>query len=527
MPNQVVLSVQPMQLALMILLGIFAVTAIATIALTVIAVKSRRVPAIILVLVYLVTILTLACGFYCHNVYQTAVLEAEAPSDDFVPTQEQTTPAETTELTEIPTEEETEPITEPTTEPEPPFEPHMTDSSNPENWNVNWTIQPADGAETYQSDVNISFEKTDTYYPMPGVTTFRGDNYRSGSTYGNVEISQEHLEIKWHNLVGSLNGWSGIGWTGQPLLVQWDDDLKQIMGLYDSKKEKDGLIEVIATTLDGYIYFYDLEDGSKTRDPLWIGMSVKGTATLDPRGIPMLYVGAGLTNDSNGAAPKMFVISLIDNSVMFSQSAYDNWAGRSWCALDSSPQVSGEADTLVWPCENGVIYTLKLNTQYDPEAGTLSVDPKTAVKVKYSSKQNHTLGFESSIVIVNEYAYVGDNGGMLFCFNLNTMELVWAQDIHDDLNATPVFEWGEDKQGYLYSVPPWNMPTAHPTYIRSMPQPVRSFGSIPIMTSFMTTMSPAVCFPPPFSAKQAQAWRVWLSSQLQRLTAIPAAHWSP
>ena len=88
MPNQVVLSAQPMQLALMILLGIFAVTAIATIALTVIAVKSRRVPAIILVMIYLVTILTLACGFYCHNVYQAAVLEAEAPSNDFVPTQE-------------------------------------------------------------------------------------------------------------------------------------------------------------------------------------------------------------------------------------------------------------------------------------------------------------------------------------------------------------------------------------------------------------------------------------------------------
>ncbi len=447
--NQVFLSIQSMQMALLFLLGIFAVTAIAAVALTVITVRSRRVPAIVLILVYLVGILALVCCFYCHNVYQAAQLKAETPSDDFIPTQESTT-QETTIPTEIPTEEVTEPITEPSTEPEPVFEPYMTENSDPENWDVKWQILPADGAEAYESETEIFFGSPEEYYPMPGVTTFRGNNHRTGSSYGAVEIADEKLSIKWTNTVGSLNGWSGIGWTGQPLVVQWDEDLRQTMSLYESKKNKENLIEVIATTLDGYIYFYDLEDGSKTRDPLWIGMSVKGTATLDPRGIPMLYVGAGLTNDSNGASPKMFIISLIDNSILFSQSAYDNWAGRAWCALDSSPQVSGDADALIWPCENGIIYTLKLNTQYDRKAGTLSIDPETAVKVKYSSKQNHTLGFESSIVIVNEYAYVGDNGGMFFCINLNTMELVWAQDIRDDLNATPVFEWGADKQGYLY-----------------------------------------------------------------------------
>lgn len=448
-PSPVFLSIQPMQYALFILLGIFVVTAITTVVLTVIAVKSKRIPAIVLILIYIVSILTLVCCFYCHNVYQDIMLEAEAPSDDFVPTQEQTT-TETTVPTQVPTEIETEPVTEPTTEPEPVFEPYKTDSSDPENWDVTWQILPANDAETYSSETEISFGDPENYYPMPGVTTFRGNNHRTGSSYGSVEIADENLSIKWTNTVGSLNGWSGIGWTGQPLVVQWDEDLRQTMKLYDSKKDKENLTEVIATTLDGYIYFYDLEDGSKTRDPLWIGMSVKGTATLDPRGIPMLYVGAGLTNDADGAAPKMFVISLIDNSILYSRSAYDNWAGRSWCALDSSPQVSGDADMLIWPCENGIIYTLKLNTQYDREAGTLSVDPETAVKVKYSSNHNHTLGFEASIVIVKEYAYIGDNGGMFFCINLNTMELVWAQDIHDDLNATPVFEWGEDGQGYLY-----------------------------------------------------------------------------
>ena len=33
------------------------------------------------------------------------------------------------------------------------------------------------------------------------------------------------------------------------------------------------------------------------------------------------------------------------------------------------------------------------------------------------------------------------------------MELVWAQDTKDDSNASPVFEWGEDGNGYIYTAP--------------------------------------------------------------------------
>lgn len=447
-------SVEKMNNYLMILLGLFIVLALSAVIFTVVTIKTRRFSVIVLIFIYLAALATMACCFYCNGIYQNAIKVMDAPINQIVPPTTEATEfiTETTLLTEV-TDVPTEPVieeTEPTTEPIPILSPYKTENSDPANWNIRWTISPADGSETYTRETEISFGDPEEYYPMPGVTTFRGNNYRTGSTYGNVDITDQTLEIKWSNIVGSLNGWSGIGWTGQPLLVQWDDETRQLLGLYDSKKDKDGLIEVIATTLDGYVYFYDLEDGSKTRDPLWIGMSVKGTATLDPRGIPLLYVGAGLTNDSNGAAPKMFVISLIENKVLYSQTTYDNWADRSWCALDSSPQVSGEADTLFWPCENGIIYSIKLNTQYDPAAKILTVDPQTEVKVKYSSKHNHTLGFESSIVIVGQYAFLGDNGGMFFCVDLNTMELVWAQDIHDDLNATPVFEWGEDNQGYLY-----------------------------------------------------------------------------
>jgi outer membrane protein assembly factor BamB len=118
--------------------------------------------------------------------------------------------------------------------------------------------------------------------------------------------------------------------------------------------------------------------------------------------------------------------------------------------------VDAETDTLIWPGESGILYTIKLNTEYDKAAGTVSVTPDTPVKTRYASdysKSGRYQGYESSASIVENYLYVSENGGLFYCVDLNTMELVWAQDTKDDSNSSPVFEWGEDGNGYLYTAP--------------------------------------------------------------------------
>ena len=82
------------------------------------------------------------------------------------------------------------------------------------------------------------------------------------------------LSMAWTANSTKLPGgiWEGSGWTGQPLIVKWDDATKAIMNLYADKKTKADLVEVIYATLDGHIYFLDLEDGSRTRDPIKMGM---------------------------------------------------------------------------------------------------------------------------------------------------------------------------------------------------------------------------------------------------------------
>ena len=56
---------------------------------------------------------------------------------------------------------------------------------------------------------------------------------------------------------------------------------------------------------------------------------------------------------------------------------------------------------------------------------------------------------EDSAVAWKNYLYVADNGGKLFCWDLNTMKLVWVQNVLDDTNTSPVFA-EEDGHGYIY-----------------------------------------------------------------------------
>lgn len=429
-----------MSFALTVLFILSGVLLVCAIIYSVISYVKQTGNKAVLIGLWLTTAVAVICTVLCMTQYTGE--DADTP----------TTP--TTEATEPSTAPQTEPTTEPTeetvppTEPDPTLSPAATDNTNGSQWKVSWDIW-ANGqvVDSFTREEAIDFGDASEYYALPGVPSFRGNNYRTGSTYGTAEVSEQVLTHIWTQNCGGFNGWYGVGWTGQPLVVQWDDQTKQHLGLYDSKKTKDGLVEVIATTLDGNIYFYDLEDGSYTRDPLKLGMNVKGTASLDPRGWPILYVGSGI--NYNGA-PKMYVISLIENKILYSQSGQDSFASRSWYAFDSSPMISAATDTIVWPGESGVLYTLKLNTQYDPQAGTLSVAPETVAKTRYSSNTGRTVGYESSVIIVGPYAFVGDNGGLFFCVDLNTMEKVWVQNVGDDVNATPVFEWGDDGIGYIY-----------------------------------------------------------------------------
>ena len=337
------------------------------------------------------------------------------------------------------------------------FEPHAVEETKP-NKLIKSTQISVNGetVNSYEAERELFFKRPEFFTSLPGITLFRGNNYRTGAAYGTATVTDKQLTQNWVATTGGINDadgnyWCGSGWTGQPLIVTWPQATRRIMSsMYSWAREKDSLTEVIYPCMDGKVYFFELSTGEKTRDELNIGYTFKGTGAIDPRGYPILYIGSGL--DSTKGSSRAFVVNLIDFSIMYEFGKNDEFALRPWHMFDASPLICAEADTLIYPGENGILYIIRLNTKYDEETGELSIAPDDVIKWRYESTRNGLnfwLGVESSPVIINHYIYMADNGGNLMCLDLNTLKLVWVQDTLDDTNTTPVVDI-EDGHPYLY-----------------------------------------------------------------------------
>lgn len=405
--------------------------------------KKKRKPIVLVIEILLLVVLAVALVYVVYSSMQ-ANDELNKPAP---------TPTPTAAPTPTPTPEPT-----PTPVGLPDFEPHAVEGTEPENL-IKSTAIMVDGevTEEYENQYDILFDLPERYAQIDGVITFRGDNFRSGAAYGTANVSSKSLSVVWKNTTGGLAdsdgfNWTGSGWTGQALIAKWPEATRKNMtAMYDWAREKKDLVEVIHATLDGYVRFYELSTGEKTRDPLFLGFNFKGAGALDPRGYPILYVGAGVDSSAKGSA-RALVVNLLDNSVMFEFGKNDGFADRGWYMFDSSPLVSADTDQLIYPGECGILYIIHLNTKYDEANGTLSVDPDNIVKWKYKGTRTgskYWLGVESSAAIINHYAFLADNGGNLMCLDLNTLKLVWAQDVLDDTNCSPVVSI-EDGHPYIY-----------------------------------------------------------------------------
>ena len=409
--------------------------------------------AIALGVVLALLVLVLVFIVFKHATYEPAARPENTPGLVDPDSPEESAPAGTPE-----------PTPEPTPKPTPePFEPHAVDSTEPSNY-IAYTNVSVDGTtlaegEAYEDDTGIYMGRAEEYSELPGVITFRGDNLRSGSSCGTANIANRKFGTHWTHSTGSIMGrdgayWSGNGWTGQPLIAEWPYETRQVMNLHDWAKQQETLVEVIYPSMDGYVYFLELETGKETRDPLYTGWVYKGTGTLDPRGYPLLYVGGGY--EMSQGESRVTVFSLIDGSVLYEFGPSDsyNFALRPWAKFDAAPLIDADTDKLIWAGENGLLYIITLGTEYDEEAGTVSVNPSRVVKWRYESLRHQStgkywLGFEASPIVWQGHIFLADNGGHLMCLDLDTLELVWVQDIVDDSNCTPVIDF-EDGHPYLY-----------------------------------------------------------------------------
>lgn len=324
---------------------------------------------------------------------------------------------------------------------------------------VNGTI-----VDSFEREYPISFDSTNTYPDVNGFVTFRGNYTRTGSSYGKASLSEKEFdEDTWSYSTGKVlknNGvdyWSGNGWTGQPLVMKWDFDVKQTMNLYDWAKEKDDLVEVIYPGMDGCVHFLDMDTGEETRPQIYVGMTFKGTASIYPDGTPLLVCGSGDAQTGpfgENVSQRFYIYSLINGKLLYEGGFDDEFAPRTWHAYDSSPIIDVKSDILIQPGENGVIYTMRLNTSYDREHGVLSVKPDDIVKFRFTidgkyKEGGYLWGSECSASVWGGYLYLGDNAGSIYCLDINTMEMVWIQEVNEDINSSPILAQ-EDNGRFLY-----------------------------------------------------------------------------
>ena len=299
--------------------------------------------------------------------------------------------------------------------------------------------------KNYTGSGPVAFGNSSTYTTVPGVLTFRGNNYRDAPVYGSTDIKDKRLQVVWTQTTGDVyaegSHWAGAGWTGQPLLVNWPKETKQAMGLTQAQIDDPNFVEVVYPVVDGHVYRLDLTTGQQTKPPINSGFAFKGTGSIDPRGYPLLYSGMGL--NQNGSITdgrwRYRIFDLIQNKEVDGWDGSDAGAPRDWGAFDSSSLVNAATDTLIEPAENGLVYKVKLNAAFDAAAKKVSVRPEYT-KLNYNTPVSSRHGIEGSAAAYRNLMFAGDNDGNIVCWDATTLQVVWVHPTGDDTDASIVLE---------------------------------------------------------------------------------------
>lgn len=294
-----------------------------------------------------------------------------------------------------------------------------------------------------------------------GVFTFRGNSFRGNAAAGTPEMPLQQLSVLWQAPLGSLRTKAGtlygLGWTGQPAIIRWSKELREWMNLVPAKKDVTALKEVIVAAQDGKIYFFDLNDGVPTRGPIELGYPMKGSVSIDPRGQPLMGVGQGISQMPNKTGPiGYYMYELLNQKELFFLNGRKTKNQQQFStngAFDGTALFERNSDHLVLSGENGLLYTIKLNTNFDylSENRSLKIEPEISYQRTKGNQADMSVTSEASVAMYGKYIYTVDRHGFLRCVDSDSLQTVWAFDTGDNTDATPALGFDEDGSLGLYT----------------------------------------------------------------------------
>ncbi|MDP1818358.1 MAG: PQQ-binding-like beta-propeller repeat protein [Acidimicrobiales bacterium] len=307
------------------------------------------------------------------------------------------------------------------------------------------TTEPLPEGEFFRGAKGVLADPTGFGQPYPnaeveGLLTFRGNPSRSYYGVGPVprtptvltRFPREPMCRESENL-GTTKVWCGLGWTGQPLIVEREDRRWAIFGGYD-----------------GNIHFVDALTGERIVPDIETGDIIKGTPTVDPDGFPLVYSGSRddllriVAFDRPGAAE---VLWTLDSESVGPVLWNDDW--------DSSPIVLG--DYLVVGSESSRFWVVKLNRTTD-RAGLVQVAPEVVFTTEawdaevLASNGDEVASVESSVAVHEDTVYFGTSAGLILGYDLRGVATgrpprkVFRFYTGGDNDASVVV----DEDGYLY-----------------------------------------------------------------------------
>ncbi|MFE3836574.1 hypothetical protein [Pseudogemmobacter sonorensis] len=266
---------------------------------------------------------------------------------------------------------------------------------------------------------------------VPGILTFRGRPDRSGHATGRLPRAPKVL---WRvgpycGLSSDQHGtrqWCGTGWTGQPAI----------------RPLGPGRAEVIFGAYDHALHFLDSRNGEDLRRPFRTGDLIKGSVTLDPSGLPLLYSGS--RDDF------MRVLRLDEAEAVelyrINGNAPDGIWNNDW---DSSALVLG--DWMFQGGENGWFHVVRLNRGRDA-AGRVTVAPEMVNRIPgftpalFAAVGDRMASIESSPMAMGGNVWFANSAGLVQGYDIAALvaglprdeALVMEWRAGDDVDATLV-----------------------------------------------------------------------------------------
>ena len=127
-------------------------------------------------------------------------------------------------------------------------------------------------------------------------------------------------------------------------------------------------------------------------------------------------------------------------------------------AFDGSALFDRNSDSLIIAGENGLIYTVALNSTFEYDVNDPAEKPPFSInkdivtlKTKSAKEKDANVGVESSVAMYDKYIYSADTYGILQCIDSDTMKAVWAVDVGDNTDAAIALDFDENGDLGLYT----------------------------------------------------------------------------